>query len=72
MAKNDANKEGVFLGPPRSPLTTVGVLGFTEVVSGKRPVDYSTRTSPSMWDGLTFEGERRTGVVKPTANMKAR
>ena len=71
MAKNDANKEGVFLGPPRTALTTVSVQGTTEVVSGKRPVSMSTRLTPGYFD-TPYGGEKDTGQVRPTRNMKPR
>ena len=71
MAKNDANKEGIIFREPRGELKTVSVLGTTVVTGGKRPVDYSTHTSPSIWD-VPYPGEVRTGVIRSVPNMKPR
>jgi len=38
MARNENNKQGVFLGPPKQDLTVVIPNGYVTVVDGSRPL----------------------------------
>lgn len=72
MAKNDANKEGRFLGPRGGTLTTVGVLNNNIVTGGKRPLEKDGRTSRPAWDVPYSDDDIRTGAVKSVPNSRAR
>ena len=43
MARNDSNKQGVFLPPPRQPTTVVsGIADYLTVRDGSRPYECAT------------------------------
>lgn len=43
MTRNDSNKQGVCLPPPRQPATVVsGIMGYLTVRDGSRPYECAT------------------------------
>lgn len=60
--KNPANKEGVFLGPPRQTLVTKSATGITRVGNGDRPLTHgdsplTPTTDRSNWGVSTKKPE---------------
>lgn len=54
MAKNENNKEGVFLAPPKGDAVVVsGIQGYLTVKDGSRP--YERRTGPN---NATYEHQK--------------
>jgi hypothetical protein len=67
MAKNENNKEGVFLAPPRQTATVVsGIADYLTVRDGSRP--YETATGPNK---ATFEKQKKASWQPENTRPKA-
>lgn len=67
MAKNENNKEGVFLAPPKQDHTSVsGIAYYLTVRDGSRP--FETNTGPNK---ATFEKQKKASYQpENTRQMK--
>ena len=67
MAKNENNKEGVFLAPPRQAHTSVsGIADYLTVRDGSRP--FETATGPNK---ATYERQKKASYQPENVRPKA-